>query len=366
MNITSLVDSGILPDPLIRAGIRRQLRERLRSEREGGPDAVSERFRAFLTGLARSPIAVSTASANEQHYEVPAEFYKLCLGRNLKYSSGLFVPGVRSLDQAEEAMLALYESRAGLADGQEVLELGCGWGSLTLWIAAKYPRSNITGVSNSSSQREYIIAQAARRGLANIRIITCDINTFDPSAQAVRPADRVVSVEMFEHMKNWPELFRRVASWMKRDARFFMHIFTHRDVAYHFTPTGDDDWMACHFFTGGMMPSDDLPLHINHHLRVADHWRVSGEHYGKTSEAWLANLDDHRDRAIETFSRVYGSRDAERWINRWRVFFMACDELWNFKGGSEWIVSHYLMERADHASSEKLPSSHTEKACRSD
>ncbi len=334
-----LAERGWLPDALVRLGIRRLLRRRLRDERTYDVEAESDLLRARLAEWRSSPLAVGTADANDQHYEVPAGFYQAALGPRLKYSSCWYRTGGESLAKAEEAMLALTCTRAGIADGQDVLELGCGWGSLCLWMAERYPHSRITAVSNSHSQKAFIEARAAERALANLQVITADLRDF---ARAER-FDRVVSVECFEHMRNHAELFRRIAGWLKPDGRLFVHVFVHRTAAYLFSDGGDDDWMTRHFFGGGMMPADQLFLYYQDHLALAEHWRVNGRHYGLTAEHWLSNLDRHRPAAMAALAADgLNPAEAALQVNRWRIFFMACAELWSFRGGNEWFVGHYL------------------------
>lgn len=331
------LDRGLFPDAVLRAGIRRRLRARVRAEEAGGVDAASARFRELISGLSGAPVAIHTREANEQHYELPPEFFRLCLGPRLKYSCGYWPDGVSTLADAEEAMLRLSCQRADLRDGMDILELGCGWGSLTLWIAENYPNARITAVSNSRPQRDFILAEAARRGLHPPKVITADVN--DLSLQD--RFDRVVSVEMFEHVKNYRALLSRISSWLNPDGCLFVHIFSHSRVAYHFEP---DDWIGRYFFTGGTMPSDDLLLHFTEDLIVRQHWRVGGEHYQRTARGWLTNLDSHRPEAMAVLRKHY--RDAApEWLNRWRVFFIACEELWGLSGGREWIVSHYLFRK---------------------
>ena len=335
------VEQGYVPDRVVRIGIRRLLAQRLAEIGERDASASAEITQAFVEAMRQAPLALLPEKANQQHYEVPADFFGLVLGAQSKYSCCWWPEGVTTLDEAETAALAETCARAGLSDGQQVLELGCGWGSLSLWMAAHYPGSQITAVSNSASQRQHIERQAQQRGLRNLRVITCDFNHFDTDQRF----DRVVSVEMFEHLRNWPNAFAQVARWLLPNGRFFMHVFAHRSVPYAFVEKDDNDWMSRHFFSGGMMPSDDLALHCQRDLQVVRRWRWDGRHYQRTSEAWLANMDAQREAVWPVLERTYGAAAAQVWWMRWRLFFMSCAELFGYDDGQQWWVSHCLFER---------------------
>jgi cyclopropane-fatty-acyl-phospholipid synthase len=341
MTIDHLIAKNLVPDTLIRQGIRRLLRQRLKDETQSSEEGQQAHFMDLLKSLRTGPIAVQTQAANTQHYEVPTAFYQAVLGPHLKYSSGYWKPGVTSLEQSEADMLALTCERADLKDGQDILELGCGWGSLSLFMAQRYPKSRITGVSNSGTQREYIESRIEALHLNNLKIITADMNTFD--AGAVH--DRVVSVEMFEHMRNHERLLKNVAQWLKPGGKLFVHIFTHKTLTYLFEAKDDSDWMSRYFFTGGMMPGDPYLLYFQNDLKIEEHWRVEGTHYQKTSEAWLQNMDAQRSVLWPLFEKTYGADQAMKWWAYWRIFFMSCAELWGFRKGTEWFVSHYRFTR---------------------
>ncbi len=344
MSLTdSLLEKDLLPDSAIRFGIRQRLAATLRAKRPTDVEARQRAVQAHVEELKRSPVAIDTVAANEQHYEVPTRFFQMCLGRHLKYSSGWWDDATTTLDDAEAAMLKLTCERAELADGQRILELGCGWGSLSLWMAEHYPGAQITSVSNSRTQKEYIDAEAVKRGLKNLTVRTANMIQYEGEGTGV--FNRVVSVEMFEHMKNYRELMRRISTWLRPGGKLFVHIFTHRDVAYHYEAANENEWLARYFFTGGQMPSHDLLLHFQEDLRIEQQWAVNGSHYERTSNAWLANMDANREDAFPLLRETYGAAEAAKWWVRWRVFFMACAELWGYRAGNEWHVSHYRFAR---------------------
>ena len=335
-----LAETGIVPDALIRSGIRKLVTER---KREISVQQSAD-IQAFVDRMKQSPIALVPELANEQHYEVPADFFNAVLGVHRKYSCCYWGGNTLNLDEAEQASLEVTCERARLQDGMEVLDLGCGWGSLSLWIATHYPNSNVTSVSNSSTQKAFIDKEAASLGLSNLTVITADMNDFWTDKRF----DRVVSVEMFEHMRNYSELFRSISQWLVDDGLFFMHIFCHKSAAYEYVDRGPADWMSRHFFSGGIMPSGDLPARFQEDLELADQWRWSGKHYQRTAEAWLRNMDDRRSEIMPILEETYGADAARRWWMRWRIFFLAVSEMFGIDGGREWGVGHYLF-RKNHA-----------------
>jgi cyclopropane-fatty-acyl-phospholipid synthase len=339
--LLGLAERGLLPDALLRHGIRRLCAQRLRQEAAGDPEAQAQRFMQRVAGYGRGPIALHTDAANAQHYELPPAFFALCLGSRMKYSSCYYPRGDETLDEAEEAMLVLCGERAGLADGQDILELGCGWGSLTLWMAERFPRASITAVSNSARQREHIESQCRERGFANVRVLTRDINALELPVAAF---DRVVSIEMFEHMHNLRALVERIHAWLRPGGKLFAHTFAHRTLLYPFETGGDDNWMGSHFFTGGMMPSVDTLDWFAAPLVPEHRWLVNGTHYQRTANQWLQRQDAHRSEAMAVLRGTYGAQ-AALWHQRWRMFWMACAELFGYDRGRHWMVVHHLLVR---------------------
>ena len=336
------VEHGYVPDTIVRKGIRRLLRQRLIEIYAADAEVSTDSKHLFIDEMKLSSIALSPEKANEQHYEVPAEFYDYVLGEHNKYSCCYWDSSTKDLTQAEDNALRITCSHAGLENGQNILELGCGWGSLTLWMAKHYPLSQITAVSNSHSQKEFILNRANKLKLNNIDIITCDMNDFNTTDKF----DRVVSVEMFEHMRNWDQLYKQVSTWLKDDGKFFKHVFSHRQVPYSFEVKDSSDWMSEYFFTGGMMPSDDLPLYFQQHLKINKSWTWNGDHYEKTSNAWLERMDKNKQVLMPIFKEAYGDEQASIWWVRWRLFFMACAELFAYEDGQQWHVTHYLFDKA--------------------
>ncbi|MEM7280045.1 MAG: cyclopropane-fatty-acyl-phospholipid synthase family protein [Pseudomonadota bacterium] len=335
------IESGLLPDPIIRAGVRRLLESKRKEISSGDVEYAAEATNDLVSKMNASPVAILPEIANRQHYEIPAEFFSQVLGDFHKYSCGYWPENINTLTQAESAALDLSARRADIADGMRILDLGCGWGSFSLWIAERFPNATVTAVTNSYSQRDFIVSQASELALQNVTVIACDVNDFEPPTYF----DRVVSIEMFEHMRNYRELFRRIDSWLVPDGLFFMHIFCHKTTPYEFLDKGPSDWMSRHFFTGGIMPSADLPLRFSENLSIAKRWNLNGQHYAKTCNAWLENMKKNENAVMPLLAQIYGEANAALWWQRWLIFFVACSELFDYDQGQEWHVGHYLFKK---------------------
>ncbi len=333
-----LLAKGLIPDLALRRIVRSRVKGLVDGFERLGPEGRAEHERAVLARLDSGPIAVKTDEANRQHYDLPSEFFRVVLGPRMKYSCCLWPSSVRSLAEAEEAMLSLTAERAGLDNDQCILDLGCGWGSLALWAGERYPRSRVVALSNSREQGSFIERTCRERGIGNVEVITAEVGRFE----ADRRFDRIVSVEMFEHLRNHGELLRRIAGWLQPDGRLFVHVFCHRRQVYEFDPEGTGGWMAQHFFAGGMMPSWDYLTFYQEHLALAERWQVGGEHYAGTLRAWLENLDRQRDLVLPILGQAYGVDQARLRLAHWRLFFMACEETFALASGSEHFVGHYL------------------------
>ncbi|KAJ9635560.1 hypothetical protein H2204_005734 [Knufia peltigerae] len=333
-----LLDNGWLPLPVIRIGIRRQLAQRVRMIKAESMSEAYDRKMSYVATLRQRPIAVEVDKANTQHYEVGTSVLQACLGPLMKYSSCLYPTGDETLAQAEVAMLETYVQKADLKDGQDILDLGCGWGSTSLYLAELFPNANITAFSNSRTQKLYIDEQARTKGLTNLKVVTGDVVTYEFAPDSF---DRVVSIELFEHMKNYSLLMKKIARALRHGGKLFVHIFSHKDSPYDF----EDGWMSTHFFTGGTMPSADLLHFFQDDLTLRKQWWVSGKHYAKTCEDWLSKMNASRNDIWPGLRETYGQQNAAMWFYRWQIFYMACAELFAWDGGDVWGVSHYLFEK---------------------
>ena len=337
----NFMELGLIPDMITRWGIRYLVGNRLRDESENFKHNEVTSKQRFVAQMKKGPIALHTDEANAQHYELPPHFFETVLGYHKKYSACVWGESIKTLDEAESTSLKISCQRAQIEDGMKILELGCGWGALSLWIANQYPKCTVTAVSNSSLQRKYILDICNNSRIDNVEVITCDMNTFKTSDQF----DRVISIEMFEHMRNYHLLMKHISHWLKPNGKLFFHIFCHQQFPYFFETGGKTNWMGRYFFTGGIMPSIDLPSYFQEDLSLECKWWLEGHHYEKTAEAWLRNMDKNKEKIIKIFYEVYGKPNSKRWFNRWRIFFMACAELFGYRGGAEWGVSHYLFKK---------------------
>ncbi|AZZ38289.1 SAM-dependent methyltransferase [Bdellovibrio sp. qaytius] len=337
------IDKGLVPDPIIRLGIRNLLKQRLKDMHEQDSKAGGHFINTHANLLRESPLAIMTKQANEQHYEVPTKYYELCLGQHKKYSSCYWDESTTTLEQAEQKALDISIERAEIKDGMRILELGCGWGSLSLELARRFPNSPVTVVSNSTTQKQFIDSKAKERGFKNLTVLTRDLGKEENYNFGDEKFDRVMSIEMMEHLRNYEKFFSLVSKAMKSDAKMFVHIFTHKTTPYYFETEGEDNWMGKYFFSGGQMPARNLFDQFNKNLTVSQKWDWNGTHYQKTLEAWLEKMDQNEDQVRVLFKNTYGAENVELWVNRWRVFYMACSELFGFNGGNEWAVTHYLL-----------------------
>lgn len=341
--LDSMIAKGVIPDVLVRSGIKKFIKKRLKDEYGDRRDFLEDKRKELVKELKTSPIAIETDKANDQHYMVPPEFFVKCLGPRLKYSCCHW-DHAKNLEEAEVEMLELTMERAAIKDGDKILELGHGWGAVTLFMAEKFPNSEITAVSNSKFQGEYILERAKERGLNNIKIKTADV----AQLQMDEKFDRVISIEMFEHMRNYKQLLKNINSWLNDNGTLFVHIFAHKELTYKYEVVDETDWMSKYFFSGGIMPSEHLFYYFQDDMKVREHWRVNGIHYAKTAKAWLDNMDENRDEIISIFEKHYPQGEANKWFQYWRIFYMSCEELWNFKNGNEWLVGHYLFEKSNN------------------
>jgi len=353
LNLDKLLARGKVPDFLLRRGIRRLIKKRLKKQNRLSVEERFEYLNNFINQLKKQPIAVETEAANEQHYELPPQFFEKILGRNLKYSCCYWSDDLnykklkkqsdlqQRLDQAEDEMLEQTVRRAEIKNGQNILELGSGWGSLSFYMAKKFPDSRIISISNSSLQIDYINQLAAQNKVNNLRAVKADINNFKTEAKF----ERVVSVEMFEHMRNYQKLMQKVSSFLNKDGKLFVHIFSHKNYPFTYQDSKNTDWMARYFFSGGTMPSQDLLHYFSNDLSLQKQWAISGSHYQKTLEAWLSIMDQKKEGIYSILESTYGEDQAEKWWNYWRLFFMSSAEFFGYNGGDDWFISHYLFQK---------------------
>jgi len=336
----TLAEKNFFPDWLIRLGIRKLMKEKLSELSSIYVSDGYERKKDWVDSMNKSPLAFSPKKANEQHYEVPSKFFQQVSGPRMKYSSCFWDSSTTNLYDAENQMLDITIRRSGIEDGMRVLDLGCGWGSLSIYIAEKLSQCNVVSVSNSQDQGNYILKEVQKKGLTNLSFIKADMNTLHTDITF----DRIISVEMFEHMRNYRLLLNKIAGWLKKNGKLFIHIFCHNDYAYPYETNTDSDWMTRYYFTGGMMPSYDLLEYFQDDLDLEKSWKINGNHYRKTCRAWLNTQDKRREKIMEIFQQFYGD-EGELWFNRWRIFWMACEELFAYNEGEEWFIGHFLMEK---------------------